>query len=101
MRRDAGAALGDSRWGHSAADVEAANYGAIHYRLAQGLRREVEKLRAALRRLEELGDFGAANGPLFSPGQGSHTSTPHALAALSNPLSRVAIWNPNARAMLR
>lgn len=56
----------ESRWGRSAADAEAANYGAIYYRMAQGLRSEVDALRAQLVRLETLGDFGAANGPVWS-----------------------------------
>lgn len=58
----------ETRWGRSAADVEAANWGAMHYRAAMierrtsaKLRQEIEALRADL-----AARHGAANEPIYS-----------------------------------
>ena len=59
----------ESRWGRSAADAEAANYGAVYHRQALGLQRENEVLRQQLQALQDAGDFGAANGPIYAPGR--------------------------------
>lgn len=61
----------ESRWGRSAADVEAANWGAVHYRLAAGMERQNAALLRTIRILEgELAQSGAgaANGPVFRSG---------------------------------
>lgn len=57
----------ETRWGRSAADVEAANWGALHYRAAMIERRQNVALRAHVAKLEaELdGRTGAANLPLY------------------------------------
>lgn len=61
----------ETRWGRSAADVEAANWGALHYRAAmierrtnQALRRQIDVLEGELVRSAT----GAANGPIFRLG---------------------------------
>lgn len=58
----------ETRWGRSAADCEAANWGAMHYRNAmverrtnQALRRQIEALRADL-----AARHGAANEPIYN-----------------------------------
>lgn len=60
----------ETRWGRSAADCEAANFAALHYRAAMIERRQNVVLRGQLARLElELDQVGgAANGPLFKLG---------------------------------
>lgn len=61
----------ESRWGRSAADTEAANYGAIYYRKAMGLKRQNEALLRQIGVLEgELAraGSGAANGPIWRVG---------------------------------
>lgn len=61
----------ESRWGRSAADTEAANYGAIYYREAMGLKRQNAALRRQIGVLEgELAKAGsgAANAPLWRVG---------------------------------
>lgn len=61
----------ESRWGRSAADVEAANWGAQYYRLAQSLERENATLKAQLLQLElqlAQGGVGAANAPFWRVG---------------------------------
>lgn len=58
----------ESRWGRSAADTEAANYGAVYYRLAMGLQLENEVLRLQIQQLQDLETMGAANGPVYAPG---------------------------------
>lgn len=61
----------ESRWGRSAADVEAANWGANYYRLAQSFERENATLRAQLLQLEMQlaeGGVGAANAPFYRVG---------------------------------
>lgn len=62
----------ESRWGRSAADCEAANWGAVYYRKAMGLERENAALRRQLEAMERLlsdGNHGAANGPFFRHGR--------------------------------
>lgn len=61
----------ETRWGRSAADTEAANWGAQYYRLAQSLERENATLRAQLLQLElqlSEGGAGAANAPFWRVG---------------------------------
>lgn len=60
----------ETRWGRSAADCEAANWAALHYRAAMIERRQNVALRGQLARLErELSQApGAANAPLFKLG---------------------------------
>lgn len=57
----------ETRWGRSAADCEAANWAAMHYRAALIERRQNVVLRAQLAKLEaELdGRTGAANLPIY------------------------------------
>lgn len=61
----------ETRWGRSCADTEAANFGAVHYRQAQGLEREVARLVGVVLRLEvelDRGGSGAANSPVWRVG---------------------------------
>lgn len=64
----------ETRWGRSAADTEAANYGAVYYRQAKGLERELARMTGIIRHLEhELNRLailhqGAANGPIWRIG---------------------------------
>lgn len=61
----------ESRWGRSAADCEAANWGAVYYRKAMGLERENAALRRQIAQLEGLlaeQASGAANTPFFRLG---------------------------------
>lgn len=61
----------ETRWGRSAADTEATNWGAQFYRLAQSLERENATLKAQLQQLELLlaqGGAGAANAPFWRVG---------------------------------
>jgi hypothetical protein len=61
----------ETKWGRSAADTEAANYGAIYYRKAMGLERTNQKLRQQIVTLEtELtnSNYSAANSPFFQIG---------------------------------
>ena len=60
----------ETRWGRSAADTEAANWGALHYQGHQLARRELERLSGVVARLEiELARHDrAANGPVFRVG---------------------------------
>lgn len=61
----------ETKWGRSAADTEAANYGAIYYRKAMGLERQNQKLRQQIATLEtELANtnYVAANSPFFQIG---------------------------------
>lgn len=80
----------ETRWGRSAADTEAANWGAMYYRQAKGLEREAETLKKRLASLEQelragferefdalrkhvsilekelaIGSYGASNSPIF------------------------------------
>jgi len=65
----------ESRWGRSAADCEAAQYGSLMYQYGQALKNENAALRRQIDQLElELVSSGAgsaANTPFFHPGQGS------------------------------
>ncbi|MEO6624454.1 MAG: hypothetical protein ABIN37_06445 [Burkholderiaceae bacterium] len=56
----------ESRWGLSAAHCDAVNGERVALGLARSLERECAMLRARIARLEETGDFGAANGPLWA-----------------------------------
>lgn len=61
----------ETRWGRSCADTEAANYGAVYYRQAKGLERELAHLAGVVLRLElELSrrGTGAANSPVWRVG---------------------------------
>jgi hypothetical protein len=55
----------ETRWGLSVADCEAANGQAVYFGLSQALERECAMLRARIARLEDTGDFGAANAPVY------------------------------------
>lgn len=57
----------ETRWGRSAADTEAANWAALHYRSAMIERRTNEALRRQIDRLQAL-QHGAANAPLYRVG---------------------------------
>lgn len=61
----------ESRWGRSAANCEAANFGQVHYAHAQSLQKKNQVLLDQIAQLErELGHQagGAANGPIFRIG---------------------------------
>lgn len=61
----------ETRWGRSAADTEAANYGAVYYRQAKGLEREIQRMAGVIYRLEleiSEGGQGAANSPVWRAG---------------------------------
>jgi transcriptional regulator with XRE-family HTH domain len=62
----------ESRWGRSAADCEAAQYGSLMYQAYQASRNENAALRRQMVQLElELASSGAgsaANTPFFQPG---------------------------------
>ncbi len=60
----------ETRWGRSAADVEAANWGATYYRLAMSLERENKVLKRQILELEVLLASGdtAANTPFIQAG---------------------------------
>lgn len=57
----------ETRWGRSAADCEAANWAALHYRAAMIERRQNVALRRQLARLEQAlaESHGAANSPIW------------------------------------
>lgn len=55
----------ETRWGRSAADCEAANWGANYYRRAMSLERENRVLREQLAQLESQ---LTTNAPFFQPG---------------------------------
>lgn len=55
----------ESRWGASAVNAHAVNDARIAYGLAGSLERENATLRARIARLDRLGGFGSANGPLW------------------------------------
>lgn len=55
----------ETHWGLAVADCEAANGQAVYYGLSKALERECAMLRTRIARLEETGDFGAANAPLW------------------------------------
>jgi len=58
----------ETRWGRSAADCEATNWGAVYYRKAMGLERENLALKGRIAHLERLiqDGYGAANFPFFT-----------------------------------
>lgn len=58
----------ETRWGRSAADCEAANWAAQHYRRAMGLERENAALRRQVEQLERGRNDGAANAPIWRVG---------------------------------
>lgn len=62
----------ESRWGRSAADCEAANFGQVHYALSQCLSEKVKVLEQQIALIEaELAQNtgSAANGPIYRIGQ--------------------------------
>lgn len=61
----------ETRWGRSAADVEAANFMAINYRLLKGLQSDNARLVGKVATLERLlasGPYGAANQVFYRVG---------------------------------
>lgn len=60
----------ETRWGRSAADVEAANWAALHFRRAELAERQIVALRRQILMLEAAAAaaYGAANGPLWLVG---------------------------------
>ena len=56
----------ETRWGLSAAHCDAINGERVALGLARSLERENATLRARIARLEETGDFGAANAPVWA-----------------------------------
>jgi hypothetical protein len=56
----------ETRWGLSAGHCDAVNGERVALGLARSLERECATLRARIARLEETGDFGAANAPLWA-----------------------------------
>lgn len=60
----------ETRWGRSAADVEAANWGATYYRHAMALERENAALRRQMAEIESAMAAGdpAANAPFITAG---------------------------------
>lgn len=60
----------ETRWGRSAADAEAHNFGQVHYRHAKALERANAQLLARIAELEAeraTGPGQAANTPFFDP----------------------------------
>lgn len=61
----------ETRWGRSAADTEAANYGAMYYREAMATRRELDRMASIVLKLEQelaAAGTGAANSPVWRVG---------------------------------
>jgi len=58
----------ETRWGLSVAHCDAVNGQEVALGLARALERECAMLRARIRYLEETGDFGAANAPVYQVG---------------------------------
>lgn len=60
----------ETRWGRSAADVEANNWGAMYYRLAKSLERENKVLKQQMAQMEAAATAGnlAANSHFLHPG---------------------------------
>jgi hypothetical protein len=56
----------ETRWGLSVAHCDAVNGEAVALGLSRALQRECDMLRARIARLEETGDFGAANAPIYA-----------------------------------
>lgn len=55
----------ETRWGRSAADCEAANWAALHFRRAEIAERQNGALRRQLQQLELARQDGAANSPIW------------------------------------
>lgn len=55
----------ETRWGLSVAHCDAVNGERVALGLARALQAETAMLRTRIARLEETGDFGAANAPLW------------------------------------
>jgi hypothetical protein len=64
----------ETRWGRSAADVEASNWGTMCYRLAMSLERENKVLKEQMAQLETAAAAGnlAANSAFMHPGTSRH-----------------------------
>ena len=58
----------ETRWGLSTAHCDAVNGERVALGLARALTREGDMLRTRIARLEETGDFGAANAPMWAAG---------------------------------
>lgn len=56
----------ETQWGLRAVNCQAVNGERVALGLARSLQRETAMLRARIARLEETGDFGAANSPLWT-----------------------------------
>lgn len=56
----------ETRWGLSVAHCDAVRGEAVALGLARSLDRECATLRTRIARLEETGDFGAANAPVWA-----------------------------------
>lgn len=67
----------ESRWGLSAAHCDATNGETVALALARSLERECATLRARIRYLEDTGDFGAANAPLWRAPTWTAPPAPH------------------------
>lgn len=65
-----------SRWGQSAVDAELACSVGIYRQLANALTQERDELRAQLRRLGQIGDYGSANDPSPEAPQGTPADRP-------------------------
>jgi hypothetical protein len=55
----------ETRWGLSVAHCDAVNGERVALGLVRALERENNTLRVRIQRLEETGDFGAANAPMW------------------------------------
>lgn len=58
----------ESRWGLSVLDCEIENRQRMAKAQIETLQHQVQALQAQVARLSALGDFGAANDPLYGPG---------------------------------
>lgn len=60
----------ETRWGRSAADVEAANWAALHFRRAEIAERQIVAMRRQITALEVAlaAGYAAANAPLWLAG---------------------------------
>jgi len=56
----------ETHWGRGLADAVAYNEAQVHRGLSQALQREIEVLRARIKHLEAIGEFGAANAPSWA-----------------------------------
>ena len=57
----------ETRWGRSAADTEAANWGAMYYRDAMMSKRELERMAGIVARLEQELSQGSGSRPANLP----------------------------------